>query len=192
MGASNGIRPIPEVVKFYREAGYYQRVPELFNELFEEVAEASIKTSDFIEAIKYLLDNNNNKYDIVLRPHPTEDINAWKEYLKGIPNLHIIREGSITAWVNNAFAVMHNGCTTAFETSIMGKPLLTYLPSKRKYKKNIPNQLGYKINSLKKLSSKLDKLLKNNKRKKKSKNKAITQLISKKFILIKMLLRQIR
>ena len=68
----------------------------------------------------------------------------------------------------------------------MGKPLLTYLPSKRKYKKNIPNQLGYKINSLKKLSSKLDKLLKNNKsKKKKVKNKAITQLISKKIYLDK-------
>jgi surface carbohydrate biosynthesis protein len=186
MGASNGIKPIPDVVKFYREAGYFQRVPELFNEIFEEVAESSMKTSDFVEAIKYLVNNNKNNYDIVFRPHPVEDINAWKEYLKGIPNLHIIREGSITAWVNNAFAVMHNGCTTAFETSVMGKPLLTYLPFKRKYKKNISNQLGYKIHSLKSLSKKLDSLLKNYKLKKKTvNNKTITKLISKKIYLDK-------
>jgi len=186
MGASNGIKPISDVVKFYREAGYFQRVPELFNEIFEEVAESSMKTSDFVEAIKYLVDNNKNKYDIVFRPHPVEDINTWKEYLKGIPNLHIIREGSITAWVNNAFAVMHNGCTTAFETSVIGKPLLTYLPFKRKYKKNIPNKLGHQIHTLKKLSRKLDSLLKNDKLKKKSiKNKITSKLISQKIYIDK-------
>ena len=40
------------------------------------------------------------------------------KFISGIPNVHIIREGSITAWVNNAFAVMHNSCTTALEATV--------------------------------------------------------------------------
>ena len=74
----------------------------------------------FIEAIKYLA-NNNKGYDIILRPHQNEDLDSWKIFLKGIPNVHVNREGSITGWINNSFAVMHNGCTTAFEATISGK-----------------------------------------------------------------------
>ena len=139
-----------------------------------------LKTSDFIEAIKHLA-KSNNKYDIVFRPHPTEDIDIWKFYFRGLSNVHVIQEGSITAWVNNAFAVMHNGCTTALETLFIGKPLITYLPSKRKYKKNLPNKLGFQINSLKKLNEKVNFLLKNSKSKNIKKYKKIPKLISQRI-----------
>ena len=66
--------------------------------------------------------NNNNGYDIVLRPHPAEDPKVWQTYLQNIPNVHVIREGSISAWVKNAFVIMHNGCTTAIEATISKKP----------------------------------------------------------------------
>ena len=35
----------------------------------------------------------------------------------GIPNVHVIRDGPIDSWVKNAFAILHNGCTTALEAS---------------------------------------------------------------------------
>ena len=89
-------------------------------------------TSKFIEAIKYLA-NKNNDYDIVLRPHPTENIEAWKISLENISNVHVIREGSITSWVNNAFTVMHNGCVTALEATFSGKPVVTYIPFKQEF-----------------------------------------------------------
>ena len=107
MGTSNGINSTSDVIKIFKDLGYLQRNSKLFNEYFELIAEDSIKTSDFVEAIKHLA-NENKEYDIVLRPHPIEDIEAWRLYLGNIPNVHVIREGSITAWVNNAFAVMHN------------------------------------------------------------------------------------
>ena len=55
---------------------------------------------------------------------------------------------------------MHNGCTTALETLFIGKPLITYIPSKRKYQNNLPNKLGFQINSLKKLNEKVNFLFK--------------------------------
>ena len=32
-----------------------------------------------------------NKFDIVVRPHPAENIEPWKVFLDGVPNVHIIR-----------------------------------------------------------------------------------------------------
>ena len=180
MGASNGIQSLSEVIRMHKELGYFERNPLLFNELFEQQAEDTIKTSDFIEAIKHLA-KSNNRYDIVFRPHPTEDISIWKFYLGGLSNVHVIRDESITAWVNNAFAVMHNGCTTALETIFIGKPLITYLPSKRKYKKNLPNKLGFQINSLKKLDEKVNFLLKKSKSKSKTPYKKIPKLMSQRI-----------
>ena len=52
----------------------------------------------YIKAVKYLSANNNG-YDIVFRPHPAEDIDAWKIILSGIPNVHVIRDGPINTWV---------------------------------------------------------------------------------------------
>ena len=56
------------------------------------------KLYEFIDAIKYLAKNNNG-YDIILRPHPAENIKAWEIFLKNIPNVSVIRQNSITAWV---------------------------------------------------------------------------------------------
>ena len=39
-----------------------------------------------IKAVKHL-SHNNTGYDIVLRPHPAEDIEAWKIFLNDIPNV---------------------------------------------------------------------------------------------------------
>ena len=157
MGTANNMRPFHESIRFERQAGYYQRDPEMFSRKFGVFAEHCRMTLAFIEAIRYLASLNND-YDIVLRPHPTENVEAWKVYLEGIPNVHVIREGSITAWVNKAFAVMHNGCTTALEATISEKPIVTYIPFKQEYARDIPNQLGERVESLEALSETINRL----------------------------------
>ena len=66
--------------------GLFQSDPELFSNQFKIAAEDSLKTYKFIEAIKYLASNNNG-FDVVLRPHPIENIEAWKVFLGDIPNV---------------------------------------------------------------------------------------------------------
>ena len=85
MSPSNGILSIHERVKLRINSGYYKRRPTLLKDEFNRTAESSKKTYAFIEAIQYLA-NNNKGYDIVLRPHPTENIETWKVYLEGTPN----------------------------------------------------------------------------------------------------------
>ena len=159
MGTANNMRPFHESIRFERRAGYYQRYPEMFSKRFGVIAENYRMTAAFIEAIRYLSDKSKGDYDIVLRPHPVENIEAWRVYLEGIPNVHVIREGSITAWVNNAFAVMHNGCTTALEATVSGTPVVTYLPFEQEYARELPNELGVRCESLEALSETVNRLL---------------------------------
>jgi surface carbohydrate biosynthesis protein len=146
MSFANFEEPFRNIISRERIGGYYQRDPKKFMWNFGFIAENYRTTAAFIEAIKHL-SKFNNGYDIVLRPHPTESVETWKVYLEGIPNVYVIREGSVTPWIANAFAVMHNGCTTSLEASVFGKPLLSYVPFKQEYNFDLANELGYRIES---------------------------------------------
>ena len=154
-GYANNIKSFGELIKFENEMGRFQSYPEQLEMRIGRTAEDFNKILDYIKAIKYL-SNHNNGYDIVLRPHPAEDIEAWKIILKGIPNVHVVREGSINGWVSSAFAIMHNSCTTALEATVLKKPVVTYTPSKQRYSPQLANELGYRVNSLEELLSKVN------------------------------------
>ena len=157
---ANNMQPLHETIESQARAGYYERYPWLLKYHFGVSAEHHLTTYEFIKAIKYL-SKHSNGYDIVLRPHPIEDINTWKIYLEGVPNVHVIREDSISAWVNSAFAVMHNGCTTAFEATISQKPVLTYDPYTQKYGNEPPNKLGCRVETLEQLLSEVKNIYNN-------------------------------
>lgn len=169
-----------ENIKMHRILGYFDRDPKKFAWLFKKNAEDGLMTLAFIEAIKYLA-KNNQKFDIVLRPHPAENIDAWKIYLENISNVHVLQEGPITAWVNNCFAIMHNGCTTALEAAFSGKPVITYMPFKQEYSKQLANQIGYIVKSRDELLQKINTIFKNSQLSKIEKlNEELPKLISNK------------
>ena len=152
--------PFGKMINTLSTNGYYERDPELFEWWFIRKSSDYLKAMVFIEAIKYL-SKNNNGYDIVFRPHPTEKIEFWKVLMNGIPNLHIINEGSVNAWIQKAFAVMQHGCTTAIETSVSQKTVITYAPPELKdhiLNNNLPNELGYSANSKEDLLNKVNSL----------------------------------
>lgn len=178
MGLSNNIKPFFELVKSEKKAGYYQRDPSLFRDGFVGISEDYRLIHDFIKAIKHL-SKYNNGYDIVVRPHPVENIDAWKTYLEDIPNVYVIREGSISPWVNNSFAVMQNGCTTAIEATISNKPVLSYVTFDQQYSRMLAaNKIGYRVSSPKELLDKTNTLFNDVKSGLKTKrNKDIPEII---------------
>ena len=80
-----------EEIKFNKKAKYFDRDQNLFKKIFYRMSEDYKKFYEFIEAIKYLSQNNNG-YDIVLRPHPRDNMKNWEVVLEDIPNVYIIRE----------------------------------------------------------------------------------------------------
>ena len=179
---ANNIKPLHETLNTQRNLGYHKRDPEMFRKRIKSMSDDYLKLDAYIEAIKHLAKNKKG-YDIVLRPHPVENLEAWKIYLHGIPNVHVIRDGSITPWINNAFAVMHNSCTTAIETTFIGKPLVTYVPFKMVHDWEIPNKLGYKVESLDELSNTLNSIFDNEKLSTQTSHKQIPEILSTKIFL---------
>ena len=64
--------------------------------------------------------------------------------MKDIPNVYVIREGSINPWIKKHIS---NSCTSAIEATIFKKPVITYLPFEQKYTTELPNELGYCVKS---------------------------------------------
>ena len=127
---------------------------------YSQVAESFLKTYSFIKALR-LISKKKLGYDIVLRPHPAENIEIWKTYLEDMTNIHIIREDSISAWVNNAFAVMQNGCTTGVEATINKTPLINYKDFQSISYWTKPYNLGFNVDNPDDLLIKVNSLFKN-------------------------------
>lgn len=94
----------------------------------------------FVRAIEHLAKALDRGL-IVVRPHPGESVDAWKNLLDGIPRVLVIREGSISEWLDDAVAVIHNGCTTGIEATIAGQRLISYTPFEQDFLL-LPNDLG--------------------------------------------------
>jgi len=158
-------KPFCELIRQNRTAGYFERHPEFFKIQFQRMSEEYLMLYAFIDAIKKLA-HNNNDYEIVLRPHTREPLEPWKVFLEGVPNVHIIKENAIMPWIKNAFALLHNSCSTALEAAVAGIPVISYAPFKRKYlQKDFANKFGCYVETYEELLQNTNLLFKNNQNK---------------------------
>ena len=68
---------------------------------------------------------------VIVRPHPSENIQVWEDYTKDYrDHVKIIRSGNVLAWLLASELVVHNGCTTAIEARLLGKTVISYRPYK--------------------------------------------------------------
>lgn len=66
--------------------------------------------------------------NVVVRPHPSERADAWKDRAAGLSNVHVLHEGPVLPWIAAAQCVLHNFCTTAIESYGLGVPAVSYRP----------------------------------------------------------------
>jgi len=181
-GAGLAVQSLYERIKIRKRGGYLDREPELLNKLIDRESEQFKLIGYFIQAIKHLAHQNKN-YLIVLRPHPSESIETWRILLDKIPNVSVIADDGVSLWVKNAFAILHNGCTTALEASFFKKPIITYSPFKANHSRELANDLGQKVTTLHELSKKVDDIFFKNlkKNKKKKINQPLPKILLKKI-----------
>jgi surface carbohydrate biosynthesis protein len=67
-------------------------------------------------------------HNLVIRPHPSENLQTWKDVAQGLPNVHVIHEGPVVPWLMAASALVHNTCTSGIEAAILGTPALSFRP----------------------------------------------------------------
>lgn len=81
---------------------------------------------------------------IVLRPHPSENHEAWRAVLADCPQVEVTHQGNVVPWLMAARVLLHNGCTTAVEASVLETPAVSYMPvTSEAYDYHLPNGLSH-------------------------------------------------
>ena len=146
-----------KALNFIKKANYPQRGYDEKKVLRER--KISIKLfKEFTKLIKALVKKTDLK--IIVRPHPTENLNNYK-FLNKFKNVAVIKEGNISEWIYNSKIVIHSGCTGGLEASIRGKPTISYIPFKAVHGHTYANKYSLKINSLRKCLKMIEKIEKN-------------------------------
>ena len=137
--------------------GYFERDPKSRYNMLSARGEQFLlqaRIAPILESVAESLPD----LDVIVRPHPIEDENAWRTVLNKLPNLKVVKEGAIGPWVQRARAVIHNGCTTAFEATLAGTPVLTLRPLKDlQHEREVPNRLGITVSSSAEIADFLNK-----------------------------------
>ena len=65
----------------------------------------------------------------IVRPHPAEREEPWRNAYEDRPNVHVTSQGTHVPWLLGCSLMLHTGCTTGLEAEIMGVPTISLLPS---------------------------------------------------------------
>jgi surface carbohydrate biosynthesis protein len=75
------------------------------------------------------LDASFPDYDIIVRPHPTENQEVYHKIAARCNRVQVTNEGNVVPWLMAARALVHNGCTTGVEAYALGLPAISYRAS---------------------------------------------------------------
>jgi hypothetical protein len=99
-------------------------------------------------------------YRIIIRPHPSENHDTWREKLSHVPNVDVTHDGGVIPWVLASSVLIHNGCTTGIEAFLLDKPSIAYRPCVSEiYDQYLPNSVNYQADDEDTLISALHRLL---------------------------------
>jgi surface carbohydrate biosynthesis protein len=103
------------------------------------------------------------KYNIVVRPHPTENQQIYREIAAGCERVEVTNEGNVVPWLMAAKALIHNGCSTGVEAYVMGIPAISYRATVNDFYDlgfyRLPNMLSYQCFDFEELQLTLEKIL---------------------------------
>jgi hypothetical protein len=102
-------------------------------------------------------------YNIVVRPHPTENQEIYRQIAARCERVLVTNEGNVVPWLMATRAVIHNGCTTGVEAYVMGVPAISYRAKVNKYYDygfyRLPNLLSHQCFDFEELRLVLGKIL---------------------------------
>mgnify|MGYP001816746162 FL=1 len=73
-----------------------------------------------------VLDKAFPDHTLIVRPHPTENQQVYKDIAQRCERVVVTNEGNVVPWLMATRAVIHNGCTTGVEAYMMGVPAISY------------------------------------------------------------------
>ena len=111
-----------EVLNKYYQNTLSRSIREKNNKFLSRVEVADRKNYQQLIDIIIKVAKKNKNINFIFRPHPRQNIDKVKRrFPRDIKNIKVIFENSITPWIVGAKVMIHSGCTTAFEASILKK-----------------------------------------------------------------------
>ena len=80
------------------------------------------------KALIPILDREFSEHTLIVRPHPTENPQAYLDIAGQCRRVQVTNEGNVVPWLMSTEVVIHNGCTTGVEAYTMGVPAISYRP----------------------------------------------------------------
>lgn len=64
--------------------------------------------------------------NFVIRPHPSEGLAFYETVFGKVPNVRVVREGNVAAWLMSCEMLLQDGCTTGVEGYLAGANVVNY------------------------------------------------------------------
>lgn len=129
-------------------------------ESFKRYREVKAKTfAAFLEAISRLAEENPETC-IVVRPHPSENPDAYRDLETRYANIHVDVRFSVHPWIIKAQALVHHYCTTSLEALAVGTPRFALRPVNDPLsEKEFPFSCSVECNTVEKLVQEVSRCL---------------------------------
>lgn len=102
-------------------------------------------------------------HTIIVRPHPTENQQVYKQIAAQCKDVQVTNEGNVVPWLMGARALIHNGCTTGVEAFLVGVPAISYRATNDPdYDEEfflLPNRLSHQCFNFEELRKRLSEIL---------------------------------
>ena len=101
------------------------------------------------------------KHRIIIRPHPSESQERWRDDTKDLNNVEVIHEGNVISWIMASQVMIHNSCTTGVEAYVLDEPVICYCPiTSETFDSRLPNGISSKAFSPDELIVLINRVLK--------------------------------
>ncbi len=143
----NHVKGTEAVINIFKKSGKIQTEEQevFYNNWIEYKARLH---KEFIVLVK-ALSKFYPELNIIIRPHPSEDFESWKQVTTGLGNVQVVHEGNVIPWLMAAKVVIHNGCTTGLEAYLLDRPVIAYQPvTSSEFDFYLPNSVSRKAISV--------------------------------------------
>ncbi len=91
-------------------------------------------------------------HTIIVRPHPSENHDKWRTWLRQAPRVRVSASGPVVEWIAAADFIVHFDCTTGIEAFAMDVSAIAFdekhVPG---YRQPLPNALSYHASNVEEL-----------------------------------------
>ena len=123
----------------------------------KEEALLRVKVEQYgLESFKALIRAIAPQYRVVVRPHPSERAQFWRD---DFPEVEVVEGSASLPWIKGAKAVVHANSTTGLEAAMLGVPTINYDPIPEWGERFLMSKVNHSVRTPQEVASTLSALL---------------------------------